>query len=78
MVTEAIFIPALKTDDAKDLVHQFLMNILSKHGFPINITSDRGVVFVSIFWQGLFQALGVCLAAFHLQADRQTERVISD
>jgi hypothetical protein len=71
-----VFIPTRKDNDTKDLIRQFIVNVFSKHGLPLDITSDQGAVFVSSFWQELCQALGIksnLSTAFHPQTDGQTE-----
>ncbi|MBW0509009.1 hypothetical protein O181_048724 [Austropuccinia psidii MF-1] len=60
------------------LVHLLINNILSKHGLPSSIVSDRGSLFVSSFWTNLYQQLKISRdlsTAYHQEADRQTERV---
>ena len=52
--------------------------IVTLHGVPLTIVSDRGSVFVSCFWEQLQECLGTSLIqslAYHLQTDGQTERV---
>jgi hypothetical protein len=49
LTKQAVFLPTYKTDNAKDLVRIFITNVCSKHGFPLDITSDRGPAFVSMF-----------------------------
>jgi hypothetical protein len=78
LTKQAVFIPTRKDNDAKDLMRQFIVNVFSKHGLPLDITSDHGVVFVSSFWQELCRALGIksnLSTAFHPQTDGQTERI---
>ncbi|WVZ76961.1 hypothetical protein U9M48_024869 [Paspalum notatum var. saurae] len=53
-------------------------HIVSLHGVPRTITSDRGSVFVSRFWEQLQNALGTKLihsSAYHPQTSGQVERV---
>ena len=55
-----------------------MSRIVSLHGVPKFITSDRGSLFTSAFWLRLHQALGTTLkhsTAYHPQTDGQTERV---
>ncbi|WVZ93582.1 hypothetical protein U9M48_039550 [Paspalum notatum var. saurae] len=52
--------------------------IVSLHGVPQTITSDRGSLFVSRFWEQLQIALGTNLihsSAYHPQTSGQVERV---
>ena len=52
--------------------------IVTLHGVPLTIISDRGSVFVSRFWEQLQECLGTSLlqsSAYHPQTDSQTERV---
>nr|XP_051201962.1 uncharacterized protein LOC127315520 [Lolium perenne] len=51
--------------------------IVSLHGVPKRIVSDRGTQFTSRFWKSLHEALGTKLAfstAYHPQTGGQTER----
>jgi transposase InsO family protein len=52
--------------------------IVSLHGIPKTIVSDRGTQFVNNFWRHLHESLGTKLlhsTAYHPQTDGQTERV---
>src|SRR3954464_12346442 len=74
----AHFIPVRTTFRADQLAELYMSRIVSLHGVPKTITSDRGSVFTSAFWQRLHQALGTVLklsTAYHPQTDGQTERV---
>lgn len=74
----AHFIPTTKTCTAQQASQLFLDHIVRLHGLPDDIVSDRGSVFMSGFWQGLFTLLGVkhnASTAFHPESDGQTERV---
>nr|XP_051201628.1 uncharacterized protein LOC127315153 [Lolium perenne] len=55
-----------------------LSGIVSLHGVPKRIVSDRGTQFTSRFWKSLHEALGTKLAfstAYHPQTGGQTERM---
>src|SRR4051812_28143106 len=72
------FIPFKTTSRANQLEELYMSRIVSLHGIPKTITSDRGTVFTSAFWLRLHQATGTALkhsTAYHLQTDGQTERV---
>ncbi|KZT51497.1 ribonuclease H-like protein, partial [Calocera cornea HHB12733] len=56
----------------------FLQHIFKLHGFPVSIISDRGSLFVSLFWKRLLELVDVQprpSTAYHPQTDGQTERV---
>ncbi|WVZ85001.1 hypothetical protein U9M48_031966 [Paspalum notatum var. saurae] len=56
----------------------YIARIVSLHGVPRTITSDRGSIFVSRFWEQLQAALGTELirsSAYHPQTNGQVERV---
>jgi hypothetical protein len=74
----AHFIPVKTTYKGSQLADLYLSRIVSLHGVPKTIVSDRGTQFTSRFWRQLHQALGKKLAfstAYHPQTDGQTERV---
>jgi hypothetical protein len=59
-------------------VELYIARILSLHGIPKMIVSDRGPQFVSKFWSELHKFLGTKLfhiSAYHPQTSGQTERV---
>jgi hypothetical protein len=70
----------LVKDDAKwskDLPKIFVSNIWHLHGLPTDIVLDRNRRF-HIFWVEVCDLLDVCRRmsiAYHLETDRQTERV---
>jgi transposase InsO family protein len=52
--------------------------VMTLHGVPLTIVSDRGAVFMSHFWTQLQECLATSLlrsSAYHPQTDGQTERV---
>lgn len=74
----AYFVPFRETTTAEQLAYLFERNIVSQHGLPDDITSDRDKLFTSKFWQGLMKRLDVkskLSTAFHPQTDGQTERL---
>ncbi|GJS33753.1 reverse transcriptase domain-containing protein [Tanacetum coccineum] len=55
------------------------LEIVSRHGVPISIISDRDSHFTSRFWQSLQNALGTQLdmsTTYHPETDGQSERTI--
>ncbi|WVZ58149.1 hypothetical protein U9M48_008451 [Paspalum notatum var. saurae] len=74
----AQFIPVKTTYRAKQYAELYISRIVSLHGVPQTITSDRGSLFVSRFWEQLQTALGTNLihsSAYHPQTSGQVERV---
>jgi hypothetical protein len=73
----AHFIPTVDEVDAATTASLFLDRIVSPHGLPDDIITDRGSVFTSSFTKTFLEALGVkqnLSTAFHPQTDGQTER----
>ncbi|GJR01138.1 putative reverse transcriptase domain-containing protein [Tanacetum coccineum] len=61
------------------LTRLYIKDIVSRHGVPISIISDRDSYFTSKFWQLMQNALGTQLymsMAYHPETDRQSERTI--
>ncbi|GJR31740.1 putative reverse transcriptase domain-containing protein [Tanacetum coccineum] len=61
------------------LTRLYIKEIVSRHGVPISIISDRDSHFTSRFWQSLQSALGTQLdmsMAYHPETDGQSERTI--
>ncbi|KAI3827999.1 hypothetical protein L1987_02088 [Smallanthus sonchifolius] len=57
----------------------YLKEVVSQHGVPISIISDRDARITSLFLQSLQKALGTCLdmsTTYHPQTDGQTECTI--
>ncbi|GJZ62302.1 putative reverse transcriptase domain-containing protein [Tanacetum coccineum] len=69
----------ISTDSMETLTRLYIKEIVSRHGVPISIISDRDSHFTSRFWQSLQNALGTQLdmsMAYHPETDRQSERTI--
>ncbi|GJU19158.1 putative reverse transcriptase domain-containing protein [Tanacetum coccineum] len=61
------------------LTRLYIKEIVSRHGVPISIISDRDSRFTSRFWQSMQSALGTQLdmsTAYHPETNRQSERTI--
>ncbi|MBW0481787.1 hypothetical protein O181_021502 [Austropuccinia psidii MF-1] len=73
-----IFIPTYGTITALESAQIFISHVLSKHGLPVSIVTDRRSLFVSSLWTNLCQQLKISSdlsTAFHPETDGQTERV---
>jgi hypothetical protein len=74
----AYMIQFCETWTAEDLAYIFLRIIVSVHGIPNEIISDRDKLFTSKFWETLMALTGIkrkLSTAFHPQTDGQTERL---
>ncbi|GJZ04970.1 putative reverse transcriptase domain-containing protein [Tanacetum coccineum] len=61
------------------LTRLYIKEIVSRHGVPISIISDRDSYFTSRFWQSMQSALGTQLdmsTTYHPETDGQSERTI--
>ncbi|GJX73826.1 putative reverse transcriptase domain-containing protein [Tanacetum coccineum] len=68
-----------ENESMEKLIRQYLREVVSKHGVPVSIISDRDGRFTSQFWKLLSKALGTQLdmsTAYHPQTDGQSERTI--
>jgi hypothetical protein len=74
----AHFLPVKTVHPVAVYAQLYIARILSLHGVPKTIVSDRGPQFVSKFWEELHKSLGTKLlhsSAYHPQTSGQTERV---
>ncbi|GJS91120.1 putative reverse transcriptase domain-containing protein [Tanacetum coccineum] len=79
LTKSAHFNPTRETDSMETLTRLYIKEIVSRHGVPISIISDRDSHFTSRFWQSLQKALGTQLdmsTAYHPETDGQSERTI--
>nr|GFA75800.1 putative reverse transcriptase domain-containing protein [Tanacetum cinerariifolium] len=61
------------------LARIYLKEVVTRHGIPVSIISDRNPRFASNFWRSLQNALGTRLdmsTAYHPETDGQSERTI--
>ncbi|GKD17282.1 putative reverse transcriptase domain-containing protein, partial [Tanacetum coccineum] len=61
------------------LVRLYMKEVVSRHGVPVSIISDRDGRFTSQFWQAFQKALGTRLdmsTSYHPQTDGKSERTI--
>ncbi|GJV93314.1 putative reverse transcriptase domain-containing protein [Tanacetum coccineum] len=75
----AYFLPMKETDSIDKLTRQYLKEVVSRHGVPVLIISDRDSKFTSHFWKSLNESLSTQLdisTTYHPQTDGQSERTI--
>ncbi|GJZ75402.1 putative reverse transcriptase domain-containing protein [Tanacetum coccineum] len=61
LTKSAHFIPTRVTDSMETLTRLYIKEIVSRHGVPISIVSDRDSHFTSRFWQSMQNALSTQL-----------------
>ncbi|GKB50587.1 putative reverse transcriptase domain-containing protein [Tanacetum coccineum] len=61
LTKSAHFLPMKETDTMEKLTRQYLKEVVSRHGVPVSIISDRDSKFTSHFWKSLNEALGAVL-----------------
>ena len=78
MTKWSYFLPFREGTSAEKLAFLFEREIVSHHGWPDEIITDRDTRFASKFWQALMNNMGVnskLSTAFRPQTDGQTERM---
>ncbi|GJU77599.1 putative reverse transcriptase domain-containing protein [Tanacetum coccineum] len=63
LTKSAHFLPMKETDIMEKLTRQYLKEVVSRHGVPVLIISDRDSKFTSHFWKSLNEALEDMLRA---------------
>ncbi|KAI3808244.1 hypothetical protein L1987_24193 [Smallanthus sonchifolius] len=79
LTKSAHFLPIRETSSSEKLAEIFIKEIVSRHGMPLSIVSDRDTRFTSRFWKKFNEAMGTRLnisTAYHPQTDGQSERTI--
>ena len=74
----AHFLPVKESITAAQLAELYTSRVVSLHGIPQLISSDRGSIFTSKFWDSFQKAMGTKIrfsTAFHPQTSGQVERV---
>ena len=77
LTKQALFIPTTKSMAVLDVATLFVQHVITVHGLPQTLVSDRDPVFTSHFWRRLSELCGIHAngsSAFHPQRDGQTER----
>ncbi|GJZ17629.1 putative reverse transcriptase domain-containing protein [Tanacetum coccineum] len=79
-LTKSAHFLAIREDySIEKLAKIYVDEIVTRHGVPVSIISDRDIRFTSRCWQTVRKALGTRLdmsMAYHLQTDGQSERTI--
>ena len=79
LTKSAHFLAIRETDKFDTMARLYIKEVVSKHGVPVSIISDRDARFNSNFWRAFQRAMGTQLdmsTAFHPQTDGQSERTI--
>ncbi|KAD3336653.1 hypothetical protein E3N88_32172 [Mikania micrantha] len=79
LTKSAHFLPIRETYTSEKLSELFVKEIITRHGVPVSIVSDRDTRFVSRFWKRFHESMGTRLkisTAYHPQTDGQSERTI--
>ncbi|GJX69283.1 putative reverse transcriptase domain-containing protein [Tanacetum coccineum] len=79
MTKSAHFVPIREDDPLEKLTRQYLKEVVSRHGVPVSIISDRDGRFALHFYRSLHKALGPRLdmsITYHPKTDGQSERTI--
>nr|GFA69496.1 reverse transcriptase domain-containing protein [Tanacetum cinerariifolium] len=79
LTKSTIFAPKRETDPMDKLARKYLKEVVTRHGIPVLIISDRDLRFASIFYRSLQNALGTrhdMSIAYHLETDSQSDSTI--
>ncbi|GJV14931.1 putative reverse transcriptase domain-containing protein [Tanacetum coccineum] len=79
LTKSAHFLPMRENDPMEKLMKLYMKEVVTRHGVPVSIISDRDGRFTSLFWQALHKALGNRLdmsTTYHPETDGQSERTI--
>nr|GEV98744.1 reverse transcriptase domain-containing protein [Tanacetum cinerariifolium] len=58
LIKSAHFLPMRGNDPMEKLMKLYMKEVVTRHGVPVSIISDRNGIFTSLFWQALHKALG--------------------
>ncbi|GJX86976.1 putative reverse transcriptase domain-containing protein [Tanacetum coccineum] len=79
LTKSAHFLPMRENDPKDKLMRLYMKEVVTRHGVPVSIISERDGRFTSLFWKALHGALGTHLdmsTAYHPETDGQSERTI--
>ncbi|GKD41493.1 putative reverse transcriptase domain-containing protein [Tanacetum coccineum] len=74
LTKSAHFLPMRETDPIERLMKLYMKEVVTRHGVPISIISDRDGRFTSLFWKALHKDLGTRLdlsTAYHPETGDQ-------
>ena len=74
----AHFVPLPKLPSVKETAQLVLLHVFRLHGLPVDVVSDWGPQFTSVFWKEFCALLGATVSlssGFHPQSNGQTERM---
>nr|GFC39018.1 reverse transcriptase domain-containing protein [Tanacetum cinerariifolium] len=72
LTKSAHFLPMRENDPMEKLMKLYMKEVVTRHGVPVSIISDRDGRFTSLFWRALHKALGTRLdmsTAYHPETD---------
>nr|GEX99815.1 reverse transcriptase domain-containing protein [Tanacetum cinerariifolium] len=72
LTKSAHFLPMRENDPMEKLMKLYMKEVVTRHGVPVSIISDRDGRFTSLFWQALHKALGTRLdmsTTYHPETD---------
>nr|GEU60669.1 putative reverse transcriptase domain-containing protein [Tanacetum cinerariifolium] len=61
LIKYAYFLPMRETDPMEKLMKLYMKEVVTRHGVPVSIISNRNCNFTSLFWKALHKALGTRL-----------------
>ncbi|GJT91497.1 putative reverse transcriptase domain-containing protein [Tanacetum coccineum] len=79
LTKSAHFLLMRENDPMDKLMRLYMKEVVTRHGVPVSIISERDGRFTSLFWKALHEALGTRLdmsTAYHPDTDGQSERTI--
>ncbi|KAD7480443.1 hypothetical protein E3N88_03579 [Mikania micrantha] len=79
LTKSAHFLPIRESYSSEKMAETYVREVVSRHGVPVTIVSDRDTRFTSHFWRNFQEELGTKLlisTAYHPQTDGQSERTI--
>ncbi|KAJ0522751.1 putative nucleotidyltransferase, Ribonuclease H [Helianthus annuus] len=79
LTKSAHFLPIREAYSSERMAEVYMNEIISRHGVPVSIISDRDTRFTSHYWQKFHENIGTKLhisTAYHPQTDGQSQRTI--